>query len=168
MHGRVNVANRQRRHRVDLQKLQEMADKLFDQICRNLKESPCSWLSRANVREIEARGNFSLVLVSDKKIKELNKLWRGFDKATDVLSFPIDTKPPEASMPYELGEIVISVDAARVQAQTHGHGLKREMAFLITHGMLHVLGFDHERKEDEKEMFSRQRRILHSAGYPRM
>ncbi len=145
-----------------------MAEKLFGQICRNLKDNPCHWLSKANVREIESRGQFSLVLVSDRKIRVLNKLWRGFDKATDVLSFPIDEEPPADEIPYELGEVIISIDTAKAQASELGHGIEREMAFLMVHGMLHVLGFDHDSKEDEKEMFARQRRILHSAGYKRM
>lgn len=168
MPPQISLANRQRRHAVNVSAVQGMAEKLSVQVCRNLKENPCSWLSRTNVREIEGRGNFSLVLVSDKKIRELNRLWRGFDKATDVLSFPIELEPPEKELPYELGEIVVSLDTARAQAEEHGHSFDRELAFLIVHGMLHILGFDHESKADEKEMFGRQRKILQAAGYPRM
>jgi len=145
-----------------------MAQKLAEQVCRNIKDNPCEWLSRTNVKEIEGRGEFSLVLVSDKKIRELNRLWRGFDKATDVLSFPMETEIPEKSLPYDLGEIIISMDTAKMQADELGHGFERELAFLIVHGMLHVLGFDHETKEEEKEMFGRQRKILQASGYPRM
>jgi probable rRNA maturation factor len=145
-----------------------MAEKLAAQVCRNLQDYPCQWLSGANLKEIEGRGTFSLVLVSDKKIRELNSMWRGFDKATDVLSFPIDTEAPAPELPYELGEIIISMDTAKAQAADLGHGFERELAFLIVHGMLHVIGFDHESKEDEKEMFGRQRKILQAAGYPRM
>lgn len=164
----VSVANRQRRHSIDLNLVGAMAENLARQVCRNLNDSPCKWLSQRNVKEIEGRGAFSLVLVSDKKIRELNRLWRGFDKATDVLSFPMDTEIPEKSLPYEVGEIIVSIDTAKVQAAQYGHGFERELAFLIVHGMLHVLGFDHESKEDEKEMFARQRKILQAAGYPRM
>ena len=169
MPAQVTVSNRQRRHRINVSDIQIMAEKLSDQVCRNLNDKPCAWLSRSNLREIEGRGSFSVVLVSDKKIRELNRLWRGFDKATDVLSFPIDVEPPtEDSIPYELGEIIVSVDTARMQAEALDHSFEREMAFLIVHGMLHVLGFDHESKEEEKEMFGRQRKILQAAGYPRM
>ncbi|MBX9668159.1 MAG: rRNA maturation RNase YbeY [Candidatus Obscuribacterales bacterium] len=168
MAPQVSVSNRQRRHSVNLTDVDLMARSLAAQVCRNLKDSPCDWLSKSNVKEIEGRGEFSLVLVSDKKIRELNRLWRGFDKATDVLSFPMDTEPPPADEPYELGEIIVSLDTAKQQAEDLGHGIDRELAFLIVHGMLHVLGFDHESKEEEKEMFGRQRKILQAAGYPRM
>lgn len=168
MAPKVSISNRQRRHSVELSNVAEMAEKLAEQVCHNLAETPCDWLSDANVKEIEGRGIFSLVLVSDKKIRELNALWRGFDKATDVLSFPMDTEPPEPEIPYELGEIIISMDTAKAQAHDLGHGFERELAFLIVHGMLHVLGFDHETKSEEKEMFGRQRQILQAAGYPRM
>lgn len=168
MPPKVSVSNRQRRHSVELANVAEMAEKLASQVCCNLVESPCDWLSDANVKEIEARGIFSLVLVSDLKIRELNALWRGFDKATDVLSFPMDTEAPAPEIPYELGEIIISMDTAKAQAADLGHSFERELAFLTVHGMLHVLGFDHETKTDEKEMFGRQRKILQAAGYPRM
>ena len=168
MSPKVSVSNRQRRHSVELSAINSMAEKLAGEVCRNLNDSPCKWLSRTNVKEIESRGTFSLVLVSDKKIRELNNLWRGFDKATDVLSFPMDTEVPAKSLPYELGEIIVSMDTAKAQAHELGHGFDRELAFLIVHGMLHVLGFDHESKEDEKEMFGRQRKILQAAGFPRM
>ncbi len=168
MAPQVSVTNRQRRHSVNLADVDLMAQSLALQVCRNLEDSPCNWLSKSNVKEIEGRGAFSLVLVSDKKIRELNRLWRGFDKATDVLSFPMDTEPPPADEPFELGEIIISLDTAKQQAEDLGHGIDRELAFLIVHGMLHVLGFDHESKADEKEMFGRQRKILQAAGYPRM
>ena len=164
----VVVSNRQRRHVIELFEVASMAEKLANQVCRNLNENPCPWLSRTNVREIETRGCFSLVFVSDKKIRELNRLWRGLNTSTDVLSFPIDSKAPHPPLPYELGEIIVSIDTAKLQAQDLGHSFERELAFLIVHGMLHVLGFDHESKEDEKEMFGRQRKILQLAGYPRM
>lgn len=168
MAPKFSISNRQRKHKVDTASVVIMADELAAQVCRNLKEAPCKWLSARNVREIEARGQFSLVLVSDKKIRELNRLWRGFDKATDVLSFPMETEIPEKSLPYELGEIIVSMDTAHVQAEEYGHSFERELAFLVVHGMLHVLGFDHESKEEEKDMFGRQRKILRAAGYPRM
>ncbi len=164
----VSISNRQRKHKVDSNAVVAMAENLATQVCRNLEDSPCKWLSKRNVREIEGRGVFNLVLVSDKKIRELNRLWRGFDKATDVLSFPMETEIPEKSLPYEIGEIIVSMDTASAQAEEFGHSFERELAFLIVHGMLHVLGFDHETKEEEKEMFGRQRKILKAAGYPRM
>jgi len=145
-----------------------MAEDLAEQVCLNLTDNPCKWLSARKIKQIEGRGIFSLVLVSDKKIRELNRLWRGFDKPTDVLSFPMETEIPEKSLPYELGEIIVSMDTAIRQAEDYGHSFERELAFLIAHGMLHVLGFDHETRDEEKEMFGRQRKILKAAGFPRM
>ena len=108
-----------------------------------------------------------MVLVSDKKIKELNKDWRGKDSATDVISFPLDLEPDFEDVPFEVGEIYISVDKAQEQANDYGHSLERELAFLMTHGVLHVLGFDHKEPDEEKDMFGRQRLILESCGYTR-
>lgn len=168
MAPKFSLSNRQRRYSVDTVAVVEMANNLAAQVCRNLQENPCQWLSARNVKEIEGRGLFSLVLVSDKKIRELNRLWRGFDKATDVLSFPMDTEIPDRSVPYEIGEIIVSMETAMRQAEEYGHSFERELAFLIAHGILHVLGFDHEGKAEEKDMFDRQRKILLSAGFPRM
>lgn len=144
-----------------------MAQLVGLEVCRNLKEDPPDWLSKRVVEQIEKLGIFSLVLVSDSKIRELNKQWRGKDSSTDVLSFPLDLEPDFEETPFEVGEVIISVETAQRQAEEYGHDLKREIAFLITHGLLHILGFDHETREDEKEMFGRQKKILAKSGYIR-
>src|SRR5690606_91328 len=115
----------------------------------------------------EGRGCISVALVSDRRIKELNSQWRGKNYATDVLSFPIDLEPPEDEMEFEVGELIISMDRTKAQAIEYGHSEDRELAFLLAHGFLHLLGFDHESEEDEKEMFGRQRLALEKAGFPR-
>jgi probable rRNA maturation factor len=114
------------------------------------------------------------VLVSNAKIRELNRQWRGKDYATDVLSFPLavdETGVFERAQPgeetWELGELIISMEKAAEQAAEYGHSFEREFAFLFVHGFLHVLGFDHITKAQEKEMFGRQSQILTAAGFSR-
>ena len=95
-------------------------------------------------------------MTDDETIKELNKNFRGKDKATDVLSFPME----ENNM---LGDIVISADTAKRQAADADIPLERETAFLYIHGLLHLLGYDHEKStEDEAHMFALQEDILKS------
>ncbi len=96
----------------------------------------------------------SLLITDDETVRELNRNFRGKDKATDVLSFPMG----EDDM---LGDIVISADTAKRQAAEAGIPLERETAFLYIHGMLHLLGYDHETgPEEEREMFALQEDIL--------
>lgn len=92
----------------------------------------------------------SLYLTDDRVIRELNKAYRGKDKATDVLSFIFD----EPAGPYRLlGEIVISVDTARRQAEEIGHSLEEEIKRLVVHGFVHLLGYDHELGGEEEKKF---------------
>lgn len=163
----IEISNRQRKHTVELSRVSDMAQRIAVHVCRNLSEKPCKWLSVTNVREIEARGSISLVLVSDRTIRQMNKQWRGKDKATDVLSFPLELEAPPPPLPFEIGEVIISIERARAQADEYGHTFDRELAFLMAHGFLHILGFDHETPADEKEMFGRQEKILVGAGFTR-
>lgn len=96
----------------------------------------------------------SLLVTDDMSIREYNKAYRGKDSATDVLSFPMNED-------IMLGDIAISFDTAKWQAADNGINIDRETAFLFIHGLLHLLGYDHERSEkDEKEMFEMQESIL--------
>jgi probable rRNA maturation factor len=88
-----------------------------------------------------------LVLTGDQTMRELNQQFRDIDRATDVLSFPDGDKLPSGRS--LLGEIVISLDSARRQAETLGHGEIRELCELALHGTLHLLGYDHERDHGE-------------------
>mgnify|MGYP001266113087 CR=1 FL=1 len=163
----VTLSNRQRKHKVDPGEIKLMADRIVRGVLADLCESPPDWLDGETVEALARRGQFSLVFVSDKKIRELNRRWRQKDSATDVLSFPMDLDPPDEPLPYEVGEIIVSIDRALDQSREYGHSFERELAFLITHGVLHVLGFDHEHREDEIEMFGRQSRVLTGLGYKR-
>ena len=103
----------------------------------------------------------NLSFVSEKKIKELNSSTRGIDKVTDVISFAFeDNDKKEYNNMRILGEIYICIPRMKQQAIDYGHGQMRELAFLGVHGLLHLLGYDHMAKEDEKIMFTLQDEIL--------
>lgn len=121
------------------------------------------------------KGDFeiSVTFVDNAGIREINKTYRDIDKETDVLSFPMTdegedfTLDPETGC-YMLGDIVISLEKALAQADEYGHSFKREVAFLTVHSMLHLLGYDHERSEEEEsEMFGKQEIVLEAMGLTR-
>ncbi len=100
--------------------------------------------------------SLTLCLVSERKMREYNRFFRGQDRSTDVLSFADDGEPdPEGKV--HLGDIVISVPTAARQARVAGHSLTRELRVLALHGYLHLLGYDHER--DGGKMMRLQRRL---------
>ncbi len=111
---------------------------------------------------------FNIIIVDNKEIHRLNKEYRGIDRETDVISFALEDDDTFIKTDFRiLGDIYISLDRAREQAKEYGHSLKREICFLAIHGLLHLLGYDHMKKEDEEEMFSLQERILEEYGITR-
>lgn len=120
-------------------------------------------LKTAQTLTIDANFGMSLILVDDAEIHAMNRDYRGVDRVTDVISFAMEEGESSliVSELRELGDIFISVDAIRRQAKDYGHSLKREFCFLFTHGLLHLLGYDHMTPSDEKEMDSFQEMILH-------
>jgi len=108
-----------------------------------------------------ARGTVTLAVTSDRRIRGLNRTWRGQDKATDVLSFPAGDDPGPAP---HLGDIVISRETAARQARHEGHSLATELRVLALHGLLHLLGYDHER--DSGRMARIERRLRRQGGLP--
>ncbi len=121
--------------------------------------------------EIEDDAEVSVMFVDNVRICELNKLHRNIDRETDVLSFPLgDENGFEVNCDNDailLGDIVISLEKAAAQAEEYGHSLRREVAFLITHSLFHLLGYDHETPEEEKEMFQKQEKVLEKLGITR-
>ncbi len=105
----------------------------------------------------EAVSQVEILLTDDAEIRDLNREYRSRDKATDVLSFPDGDMDPEKGYKL-LGSIVISMETAEQQAVRIGHPLDRELKFLLVHGLLHLLGFDHE--NDNGEMMDIQRQII--------
>ena len=113
-------------------------------------------LDYLNLEDIE----LSIVLTDDETIRQLNKQWRNKDKPTDVLSFPINEKPLRYKYTV-LGDVIISLPFAKRQAKEIGFTEKEELIRLLAHGILHLLGYDHETsEEDAKVMFDLQDRIF--------
>lgn len=148
----------------------------------------------AGEQEQLTEGEVSLTFVDDEQIHELNKQYRGIDRPTDVLSFAIrELGEDELEIIYDveeyeendgnedhldddesgeaviepLGDIIISIPTAIAQAEKYGHSIEREIGFLFIHGLLHLIGYDHDDEAEEKEMFSRQEQILNKAGLTR-
>ncbi|PMB45439.1 rRNA maturation RNase YbeY [Fischerella thermalis CCMEE 5201] len=117
-----------------------------------------------------ANYEIGLRLTNDSEIQELNAQYRQQNKPTDVLSFAaleVDSPIPSealASMPLYLGDIVISIDTAQQQAQKQGHTLLTELAWLASHGLLHLLGWDHPDEESLERMLKQQVKLLKSIG----
>ena len=115
----------------------------------------------------------SITLTDDARIHELNRQYRGIDRATDVLSFAFnESEEPVIDYGGEehvdmLGDIVISVERAREQAIEYGHSFKREVVFLLVHGMLHLLGYDHIEESERLDMESEQKFIMSELGIDR-
>ena len=112
--------------------------------------------------------DFNVILVSEDKIHEINKEYRGIDRPTDVISFALeDNKDIEYDNYRLLGDIYICDNKVFDQAKEYGHSVKRELSFLAVHGLLHLLGYDHMKPEDEKVMFGLQEEILDKYGIKR-
>lgn len=111
---------------------------------------------------------FNVIFVDNEYIHKLNKEYRGIDRPTDVITFALeDGEEVDLNAWRILGDIYISIDKAKEQAIEYGHPFLRELAFLTVHGFLHLLGYDHMNKEDEKIMFSEQEEILNGYGITR-
>lgn len=104
---------------------------------------------------------FSIVFIDDEKMHELNKTYRGIDRTTDVLSFAFEDNEKIEYNIRQLGEIFVSIPKMKEQALEYGHSETRELSFLVVHGILHLLGYDHTLGEKfEKEMFEKQELVL--------
>ena len=149
-------------NRTDFEITEEF-EKLFNDV---VKES-------LRYEEFDPECEVSLSIVSNDEIQEINKQFREIDAPTDVLSFPLltfeDGEQADVNENNEimLGDIIISIDKAKAQAEEYGHGLRRELAFLTAHSMLHLMGYDHMEEEEQKEMFKKQDDILNNLGITR-
>lgn len=141
---------------VELTEEEKMIQKLVKEVLKEEK-----------VRNAEC----NIIFVDNEKIHEINREYRHIDRVTDVISFALeDEMENEPSAQYEmrvLGDIYISVDRAKEQALEYGHSFLREICFLVIHGMLHLLGYDHQTTEDEKIMFQKQEEVLAKYGIVR-
>ena len=125
--------------------------------------------------DVPEQAEMSLTFVLNPEIRELNRDYRGIDRATDVISFAIEDDddlanlPAEicAELPVELGDLVISIDKVAEQALFLNHSADRELGYLLVHGFLHLNGYDHEEPADEEKMFTLQEEILDGLGLSR-
>ena len=124
------------------------------QIKLKKRKLPKSWIEERAKRILEILGiensELSVLITGDGEIKELNKTYRGKDRPTDVLSFPMGDRIDGKLI---LGDVVISLDTARRQAKELGHSLEEEVERLLVHGILHLLGYDHELGREEERKF---------------
>lgn len=127
----------------------------------------------AKVEEVPEESEVSVTFVTNEQIRVINHEYRGKDQATDVISFAMEEMGEDEleiigeDIPLMLGDIIISIERAREQAEEYGHTYERELGFLAIHGLLHLLGYDHMTEEDEKKMFGKQEEILTSYGLSR-
>ncbi len=142
----------------------------------NMIQSVCEMALKTENCDFDAE--VSITFTDNENIHKINLEHRGIDRPTDVLSFPMiefdeDKNADSFDLEYDgdlvvLGDIVISTEQAIKQAKEYGHSIKRELAFLCAHSMLHLLGYDHEiSEEDEKEMFEKQDNILNKLNITR-
>ena len=122
---------------------------------------------------VQDQAEVSVTIVSNDDIHQINKEYRGKDAPTDVISFALEEEGEGeieivgAEMPPVFGDIIISADRTREQSEEYNHSFKRELGFLAVHGFLHLLGYDHMTKEEEEEMFTKQKELLDAYGLKR-
>lgn len=160
---KVSIRNNQRKFKVT----KEMRD-----LVRSAVKAALEYM------DFPLKSEVSVMFTDDEEIHELNRLHRGVDRPTDVLSFPLFEYDENGDITEDdldfnpngemiLGDIVISLETASRQAQEYGHSFEREIGFLTVHSMLHLFGYDHMTPEDEAEMFGYQREILERMGLER-
>ena len=114
------------------------------------------------------KGIFNIIFVSNEEIHNINKEYRNTDRVTDVISFALEDNPDIVYEDFRLlGDIYIAIDVAYDQAIEYNHSREREVCFLATHGLLHLLGYDHMTPLEEKEMFGKQDELLDEYGIKR-
>lgn len=122
----------------------------------------------ARLFHLPANTELSVLIVDNDYIQELNCLYRNKNVPTDVLSFGMNEsseEEPDIDFPGDvniIGDIVISLEQASVQSKEYGHSLERELAYLLTHGMLHLLGYDHETEEEKTTMRNLEEKVMNS------
>lgn len=141
-------------------KLEEVINKVLSQAVHEL--------------DLPEKIEVSITFVDNESIRQLNKDYRGIDQETDVLSFALDEEDQAGDIPFAngseihlLGDIIISLEQAKLQAADYGHSLEREVGFLAIHGLLHLLGYDHQKTSETEEMRGTEEKILQASGLSR-
>jgi len=137
-----------------------MINVIFDEFeNKAIKKNFIKKIAEYVLRELEKSDlEITILIVSNQKITQLNRQYRNNDYSTDVLSFNIDYEDQDSGYKY-LGDVVISGEKAIEQSIEIGHDIERELAILIIHGILHLIGYDHESYEDREIMFETQDQI---------
>lgn len=145
--------------------------KLTDEQWGDIKEL---LIFAAKKESIQTGAELSVTFVDNVRIQEINREYRDKDRPTDVISFAMEEMGEgeieihyDEDAPRMLGDIIISIPKAEEQAEEYGHSVKRELGFLALHGLLHLMGYDHENETDEKIMFDKQKEILDAYGLTR-
>lgn len=144
----VLITNEQETFPVNIEFIEKQADQILAHLDSSDKE-------------------LSILVVDDARIRQLNQQYRDKDSATDVLSFPQfeeDEEPGFSS--HLLGDVVLSIETAKLQAEEHDLSLEEELILLLIHGILHLLGYDHERSAAEAEAMQKKSRMLFNILYP--
>jgi len=126
---------------------------------KNISSSLITTTAEQVLNIMNQKGDVTVVITSSHEVHQLNLAYRNMDCPTDVLSFPQGIEDPATGEKY-LGDVIISMQKASQQAESEDHSLEDEIRLLITHGILHLLGYDHHSLEERKEMWSHQRLIL--------
>ncbi|MFQ5658667.1 MAG: rRNA maturation RNase YbeY, partial [Candidatus Methylomirabilales bacterium] len=142
----IQVRNRQRKRRVGLSRLKRVGARTLSALGRPSHE-------------------ISVLLVGDRAIRRLNRTYLKHNRPTDVLAFP-QQRGPRVPQPHLLGDVVISVDTAARQAKEHGHSLARELALLLIHGILHLVGYTDTTPAARRRMWAEQSRLLRMSSDP--
>ena len=157
----------------------KLLKEIVSKVVSGVLNATCPQIITQKCKECDLYGfEVNVVFTDDDAIREINNEYRNIDRSTDVLSFPINDfmygdgeidvfNSNEETQNLMLGDIIISVPTMKKQAEEYGHGKDRECAFLVCHGMLHLLGYDHMNEKDEKQMFKHADDILNSIGFIR-
>jgi probable rRNA maturation factor len=133
----------------------------YDVKPRQIRNWTMSILTAMNLQ----RAQMGLLLVTDRRMQRLNRLYRGINRSTNVLSFCIDSSPPKGDGPHLLGDVVISVETAAREARRGRLSLQERLMVLLVHGILHLAGLDHERSvQESKRMAREEKRLLRMIG----
>ena len=151
----------------------------FDEDARPDEETS-ALLEAAAVAALKGEGmdpdpvSLSVSFVGKEEIRELNRTYRGVDRQTDVLSFPLyergcipETEDLEEDEELAIGDVVICEEVCEAQAKEYGHSVQREIVYLFTHSVFHLLGYDHETEEDKADMRAREEEVMSLLGLER-
>ena len=142
-----------------------MEIEIFNETEENLEQELCELKELlVNVAKDEGLENilFNVIIIDNSRIREINREYRNIDRETDVISFALeDDKTFNLEEIRVLGDIYISIDKTRSQAEEYGHSFERELAYMVVHGFYHLMGYDHMEEDEAKVMEEKQKDILH-------